>query len=106
MDQAFGGPAAEADGEGVGQVPFPVQSAVVGGQRLGQPEGLPGAQHGDPADRVGVRGQRGDQGVTRLVDGDAGEFAGGQRAGAPGGPAGLMVTARTVPAPTSARNLV
>src|SRR5712691_6982124 len=28
-DQAFGGPAAEADGEGVGQVPFPVQSAVV-----------------------------------------------------------------------------
>ena len=42
-DQAFGGPAAEADGEGVGQVPFPVQPAVVGGERLGQPEGLPGA---------------------------------------------------------------
>ena len=83
-DQAFGGPAAEADGEGIGQVPFPVEPAVVGGERLGQPEGLPGAQHGDPADRVGVRGQRGDQGVAGLVDGDGGEFAGGQRAAAPG----------------------
>jgi len=76
-DQAFGRPAAEADGEGVGQVPFPVQPAVVGGERLGQPEGLPGAQDGDPADRVGVRGQRGDQGVAGLVDGDGGELAGG-----------------------------
>src|SRR3984957_11505792 len=83
-DQAFGGPAAEADGEGVGEVAFAVQPAVVGGQRLGQPEGLPGAQDGDPADRVGVRGQRGDQGVAGLVDGDGGEFAGGQRAGVPG----------------------
>src|SRR5580693_9869538 len=83
-DQPFGGPAAQADGQGVGQVPFPVQPAVVGGERLGQPEGLPGAQHGDPADRVGVRGQRGDQGVAGLVDGDGGEFAGGQRAGPPG----------------------
>src|SRR4029077_5180354 len=83
-DQAFGGPAAEADGEGVGQVPFPVQRAVVGGERLGQPEGLPGAQYGDPADRVGVRGQRGDQGVAGLVDGDGGEFTGSQRAAAPG----------------------
>ena len=83
-DQAFGGPAAEADREGVGQVPFAVQPAVVGGQRLGQPEGLPGAQHGDPADRVGVRGQGGDQGVAGLVDGDGGELAGGQRAGVPG----------------------
>src|ERR1700760_4137104 len=83
-DQAFGGPAAEADGEGVGQVPFPVQPAVVGGERLGQAEGLPGAEDGDPADRVGVRGQRGDQGVAGLVDGDGGELAGGQRAGVPG----------------------
>src|SRR6185437_5140288 len=83
-DQAFGGPAAEADGEGIGQVPFPVQPAVVGGERLGQPESLPGAQHGDPADRVGVRGQRGDQGVAGLVDGDGGELGGGRRAGGPG----------------------
>ena len=67
-DQALGGPAAEADGEGVGQVAFPVEPAVVGRERLGQPEGLPGAQHGDPADRVRVRGQRGDQGVASLVD--------------------------------------
>ena len=58
-DQAFGGPAAQADGEGVGQVPFPVESAVVGGEHLGESEGLPGAQHGDPADRVGVPGQAG-----------------------------------------------
>jgi hypothetical protein len=83
-DQAFGGPAAEADGEGVGQVAFAVEPAVVGGEHLGQPEGLPGAQHGDPADRVGVRGQGGDQGVAGLVDGDGGEFGGGQRAGVPG----------------------
>ena len=83
-DQALGGPAAEADGEGVGQVAFPVQPAVVGRERLGQPEGLPGAQHGDPADRVGVRGQRGDQGVAGLVDGDGGQLAGGQRAVPPG----------------------
>src|ERR1700759_4224765 len=83
-DEAFGGAAAEADGEGVGQVPFPVQPAVVGGERLGQPESLPGTQHGDPADRVSVRGQRGDQGVPGLVDGDGDEFAGGQRAAAPG----------------------
>src|SRR4029079_7887816 len=83
-DEAFGGPAAEADGEGVGQVPFPVQAAGVGGECLGQPEGLPGAQDGDPADRVGVRGQRGDQGVAGFVDGDGGEVAGGRRAGGPG----------------------
>src|SRR5580698_928127 len=83
-DQAFGGPAAEADGEGVGQVAFAVQPAVVGGQGLGQPEGLPGAQDGDPADRHGVRGQRGDQGVAGLVDGDGGELGGGQRAGPAG----------------------
>src|ERR1700760_4281287 len=75
-DQAFGGPAAEADGEGVGQVPFPVQPAVVGGERLGQAEGLPGAQDGDPADRVGVRGQRGDQGVGGLVGGGGGGAGG------------------------------
>ncbi len=83
-DQPFGGPAAEADGEGVGQVVLPVQPAVVGGQRLGQPEGLPGTQHGDPADRVGVRAEGGDQGVAGLVDGDGRELAGGQRAGLPG----------------------
>src|SRR5580698_6978213 len=83
-DQAFGGPAAEADGEGVGEVAFPVQPAVVGGERLGQPEGLPGAEDGDPADRVGVGGQRGDQRVAGLVDGHGGKFAGGQRAAVPG----------------------
>ncbi len=83
-DEPFGGAAAEPDGEGVGQVALPVQPAVVGGERLGQPEGLAGAQDGDPADRVGVRGQRGDQGVAGLVHGDGGEFAGGQRAGPPG----------------------
>src|SRR6202451_3796101 len=43
-DQSFGGPAAEADGEGVGEVAFPVQAAGVGGGRLGQPEGPPRAQ--------------------------------------------------------------
>src|SRR5205823_1457335 len=83
-DQPFGGPAAEADGQGVSQVAFPVQPPVVGGKRLGQPEGLPGAQDGDPADRVGVRGQGGDQGVAGLVGGDGGELAGGQRAAWPG----------------------
>jgi hypothetical protein len=83
-DQALGGPAAEADGEGVGEVAFPVQPVVVGGERLGQPESLPGAQDGDPADRVGVRGQGRDQGVAGLVDRDGGELAGGQRAGVPG----------------------
>src|SRR6266581_7900527 len=83
-DQALGGAAAEADGEGVGQVAFPVQPPVVGGEHLGQPECLPGAQDGDPADRVGVRRQGCDQGVPGLVDGDGGQFAGGQRAGVPG----------------------
>src|SRR5256885_794442 len=34
--------------------------------------------------RAGVRRQRGDQGVAGLVDGEGGEFAGGQRAAAPG----------------------
>ena len=83
-DQALGGPPAEADGEGVGQVAFPVQPAVVGREHLGQPEGLPGAEDGDPGDRVGAWGQDGDQGVPSLVDGDGGQFAGGQRAGVPG----------------------
>ena len=83
-DQALGGPAAQPHGEGVGEVAFAVQPPVVGGEHLGEPEGLPGAQDGDPADRVGVRGQDGDQGVAGLVDGDGGEFAGGQRAGVPG----------------------
>src|ERR1700761_2041750 len=83
-DQAFGGPATEADGEGLGQIAFPVQSAVVGGKHFGQPQGLPRAQDGDPADRVGVRGQGGDQSVAGLVDGDGGEVAGGQGAAAPG----------------------
>src|SRR6202043_3061288 len=54
------------------------------GQRLGQAEGLAGAEHGDPADRVGVRGQGGDQGVAGFVDGDGGELGGGQRGGPPG----------------------
>src|SRR6185312_1080357 len=83
-DQALGGPAAEADGQDIGQVALAVQPPVVGGQRLGVAEGLPGAQDSDPGDRIGVRGQGGDQGVAGLVDGDGSELAGGQRAGVPG----------------------
>ena len=80
-DQPFGGPAAEADRKGFGQVAFPVQAAIVGGEHLGQAEGLPGTQDGDPADRVGVRGQGGDQGVAGLVDGDGRPVRRGEPAG-------------------------
>src|ERR1022692_666600 len=83
-DQALGGAAAEADGKGGGQGAFPVQPPVVVGEHLGQPQCLPGAQDGDPADRVGVRGQSCDQGVPGLVDGYGGQFAGGKRAAVPG----------------------
>ena len=54
-DQALGGAAAQLHGEGVREVAFPVQPPVVRGEQLGQAEGVPGAEDGDPADRVGVR---------------------------------------------------
>lgn len=40
------------------------------GQLLGGPEGLSCREDGDLGDRVDVRGQRGDDGVPRLVHGD------------------------------------
>jgi hypothetical protein len=78
-DQELSGPAAKPDSQGVGQVPFPVEPPVVGRELFGQAQGAADAQDGDPADRVGVRGQGGDQGVPGFVDGDRGQFVQGQR---------------------------
>ena len=83
-DQPLGGPAAQPHSEGVGEVALPVEPPVIDGQHLGEPEGLPGTEDRDSADRVGVRGQDGDQRVAGLVHGDCGEFAGRERAGVPG----------------------
>ena len=40
-DEPLGGPAAQLDGEGFGQVALPVQPPVVGWEQFGEPEGVP-----------------------------------------------------------------
>ena len=83
-DQPLGGSAAQPHSEGVGEVALPVKPPVIDGQHLGEPEGLSGPEDRDSADRVGVRGQDGDQCVAGLVHGDCGEFTGRERTGVPG----------------------
>ena len=65
----LGGPAAQAHGQRLGEVVLAVQVALDQRQLLGHAERLPGGQDRDLGDRVGVRGQRGDQGVAGLVHG-------------------------------------